>query len=299
MPKLRLKWHFPSEEAQIVTVMDKVKPEDKFIVANNLNLHYLEWGNPSAVPMVLLHGLCGNAHYWDFFARNMRGDCHILAVDQRGHGDSGWAQSYGPKDYVLDLETFVAQLGLDNIVLIGHSMGGINAIIYAARHPELVSHLVIVDIGPEIAAAGIERMERERASEPEAFGSEEEVITYMRQIEPRHSEAFIRHQVRYALRQDERGRLRFKYDRTLLSTKLRSPQWLWEYISQVVCPSLLVHGMESDMLAAEVAEKVGHSLAFGSVVNIEHAGHSVPGDSPNAFEAAVRRFLDIGRPPAM
>jgi len=82
-------------------------------------------------------------------------------------------------------------------------------------------------------------------------------------------------------------------------TELRSPQWLWEYVSQVVCPSLLVHGMESDMLAAEVAEKVGHILAFGSVVDIEHAGHSVPGDNPDAFEAAVHRFLSIGRPSAM
>jgi len=280
-------------------VMNKMRPEDKFIIANNLNLHYLDWGNLSTAPMVLLHGLCGNAHYWDFFARNMRGDYHILALDQRGHGDSSWAQSYGPKDYVLDLEAFVAQLGLDNIALIGHSMGGINAIIYAARHPEQVSALIIVDIGPEIAVAGIERMEREQASEPEAFGSEEEAISYMRRIEPRHSEAFIRHQVRYVLRQDERSGLRFKYDRVLLGTELRSPQWLWEYVSQVVCPSLLVHGMESDMLATEVAEKVGHNLAFSSVVDIEHAGHSIPGDNPDAFEAAVRIFLSIGGPPAM
>lgn len=167
-----------------------------------------------------------------------------------------------------------------------------------SRHPELVSRLVIVDIGPEISATGIERMERERASEPEVFDSEEEVISYMRRIEPRQSDKFIRHQVRYALRQDERGGLRFKYDRALLSTELRSPQWLWEYVSQVVCPSLLVHGMASDMLAREVAERMGRSLAFGSVVDIEHAGHSVPGDNPEAFEVAVCRFLDIRRPSA-
>ena len=299
MPKLRLKWRFLSEEARIVTVMNKMRPEGKFIIANNLNLHYLEWGKPSVVPMILLHGLCGNAHYWDFFAHNMRSDYHILAPDQRGHGDSGWGESYGPKYYVRDLEAFVAQLGLDNIVLIGHSMGGINAIIYAARYPELVSRLAIVDIGPEIAAVGIERMERELASEPEAFSSKEEAISYMGRIEPRQSDKFIRHQVRYALRQDESGDLRFKHDRALLSTEIRSPQWLWEYITQVVCPSLVVHGMESDMLAREVAERMGHSLAFGSVVDIEHAGHSVPGDNPNAFEAAVRRFLGIDGPQAM
>jgi len=68
-----------------------VEPEDKFITANGLNLHYLDRGNPSATSMVLLHGLCGNAHYWDFIAQSMKNDYHVLALDQRGHGDSSWA----------------------------------------------------------------------------------------------------------------------------------------------------------------------------------------------------------------
>ncbi len=66
----------------------------------------------------------------------MAGECHVLALDQRGHGGSDWAKSYGPRDYVLDLEGFVASLRLDNIVLIGHSMGGINALLSAANHPD-------------------------------------------------------------------------------------------------------------------------------------------------------------------
>jgi len=241
--------------------------------------------------MVLLHGLCGNAHHWDFFADSMKDDYHILALDQRGHGDSSWAESYGPRDYVLDLEAFVDGVGLDNFVLIGHSMGGINAIIYTSRHPEQVSALVVVDIGPEIGRAGTERMERERAGEPEAFGSEEEAIAYMKRIEPRQSDDFIRHQAKYALKRDEKDRLVFKYDKALRSTELRSPQWLWEYLNQVICPALLVHGIDSDMLTPEVADVVARSLASGSLVHIEHASHSVPGDNPEAFEKAVRDFL--------
>jgi pimeloyl-ACP methyl ester carboxylesterase len=266
-------------------------PEDKVVKIGNLNLHYLGWGNLDAVPIVLIHGLCGNAHYWDFFARNVAGQYHLLAIDQRGHGDSSWAESYGPKDYVLDLETFVDSLKLTEFVIIGHSMGGINAIIYAAQHPDQVSALVIVDIGPEIAAAGVERMERERASEPEAFSSEAEAISYMRKLEPRQPDDFIRHQTKYALRQDEKGRLAFKYDKKLRDTELRSPIWLWEHVSQIICPALLIHGAESDMLAAEVAQAMAGSLAFGSVIDVEGTGHSVPGDNPEAFEAAVRDFL--------
>ena len=266
-------------------------PKDKFIKINDLSLHYLDWGNSNATPMVLLHGLYSHAYYWDFFARNLASEYHVFALDQRGHGDSGWAKSYGPKEYVLDIEAFVDNLGLDKFVLIGHSMGGINAIIYAARHPDMISALVIVDIGPEINASGIERMERERASEPEAFGSEEEAISYMKKIESRQSDDFVRYQVKYALRRGEEGRLAFKYDKKLQSTQLRSPDWLWEYLNQVICPTLLVHGMESDMLATELAKTMGGSLAFGSVVDVERAGHSVPGDNPQAFEAEVREFL--------
>lgn len=278
--------------------MEKLtEPEDKFIRTNDLSLHYLDWGQPDAVPMLLLHGLCGNAHYWDFFAQGMKRDYHVLALDQRGHGDSSWAESYGPGDYISDLEALIAELRLNNIVLIGHSMGGINAVIYAARRPDQVSQLVIVDIGPEIAAPGIKRMEEQHASEPQAFGSEEEVIKYMKQLEPRHSEVFIQHQVRYALKHDDKGRLTFKYDRTLRSIELRSPEWLWEYLKEVICPTLLLHGMESDILSREVAQGVAHTLVFGSVVDIERAGHSIPGDNPQAFEVAVRRFLGSGIEP--
>jgi len=267
------------------------QPQDKFITANSLKLHYLDWGNPDAPSMLLLHGLCGNAHYWDFFARSMKNDYHILALDQRGHGDSSWTKSYSPRDYVLDLEAFVTALELDNIVLIGHSMGGINAIIYAARHPEQISQLAIIDIGPKIAAAGMERMEKERASEPEAFNSEEEAIKYMKQLQPRYSEVFVQHQARYAFKRDDKGRLTFKYDRTLRSTELQSPQWLWGYLKEVICPTLLLNGMESDMLSRETAQKEANTLVFGSVVDIERAGHSIPGDNPQAFEVAVRNFL--------
>ena len=267
-------------------------PEDKSTKINDLILHYLDWGNPNATPMVLLHGLCSHAHYWDFFARSVASEYRVLALDQRGHGDSDWANSYSTKEYVLDFEAFVDNLGLDKFVLIGHSMGGINAIIYAARHPEQVSALVIVDIGPEINAAGIERMKRERACEPESFSSEAEAIFYMKRMEPRQSDDFIRHQAKYSLNRDDNGNFIFKYDKVLYSVELHSPDWLWEYVGQVVCPTLLIHGLESDMLATEVAKTMVSSLAFGSVVDIGEAGHSVPGDNPKEFELAIRRFLN-------
>lgn len=111
------------------------------------------------------------------------------------------------------------------------------------------------------------------------------------QIEPRQSDDFITYQVGYAIECDDKGRLIFKYDRALRSTELRSPEWLWEYLQEVICPTLVVHGQESDVLVAEIAQRMVDTLAFGSVVDIEHAGHSILGDNPRGFEVAVRRFL--------
>ena len=267
------------------------KPEDKFINASGLNLHYLDWGNSNATPMLLLHGISSNAHHWDFFARSMPADYHVLALDQRGHGDSDWAASYGPRDFVLDIESFVAELGLSNIVLIGHSIGGVNAIAYAARNPERVHNLVIIDIGPELAAAGVERMQQGWSNEPESFLSEEEAIQYMKQNDPWQSDAFAQHQVKHSFKRSEAGRLIFKYDKALCRNEIRSPEWLWEYIEQIVCPTLLIHGRESDLLTAESARRTVNALAFGSLLDIDNAGHNVPGDNPAAFESTVKRFL--------
>ena len=272
--------------------MEKVwQPQDKWFTDGDLRLHYLDWGNPGATPMVLLHHHTGNAHYWDFFAQNMRQDYHIIAVDQRGHGDSNWVGNYNFREYVADLTKLVEELRLNDIVLIGHSLGGINAIIYAAIHPDKVTRLVIVDIGPELNTAGIEQIQKYMANQPEAFNSKEEIIRQMERGNPYCSEDFIRHLVEYSLKRDESGRLIFKYDPALHRVEFGSLEWLWGYLEEIVCPALVVHGAESDLLLPEVARRMVKTLPFGSLVNIDHAGHGVPGDDPAAFEAAVWRFL--------
>ena len=96
-------------------------PEDKLVKISGLSLHYLDWDNSNATSMVLVHGLCGNAHYWDFFARSMCQKYHVVAVDLRGHGESSWTGNYSPAEYTADLTRLVDRLGLNNIVLIGHS----------------------------------------------------------------------------------------------------------------------------------------------------------------------------------
>src|SRR3982751_4655664 len=101
--------------------MATMEPRDKRVALDDVELHYAEWGDPAAPPMVLLHGFMAHARTWDLFARDLARDYHILALDQRGHGDTGPApdDSYTTEDYVSDLERFVAALGLTRFVLVG------------------------------------------------------------------------------------------------------------------------------------------------------------------------------------
>ena len=119
----------------------RVQPRDKTVTTNGINLHYLDWGAVGRTPMVLLHGLRGHAHSWDDVSTAMCQDFHVLAVDQRGRGESDWAPGgdYTTNAFVEDLAGFSDALKLDPFVLVGHSMGGRNSIAFTARHPDTTS----------------------------------------------------------------------------------------------------------------------------------------------------------------
>ena len=136
--------------------------EDKEIVVGAMRLHYLDWGGKGKQPMLLLHGGSQSAHSWDEFSRAMRGDYHVVALNQRGHGDSSWSKTgiYTVGAHMRDIGGFVNALGLRDMVLVGLSMGGRNAATYAALHPEKIARLVIVDIGPETMSRGSENIRR-------------------------------------------------------------------------------------------------------------------------------------------
>lgn len=269
-------------------------PIEHWMDAGNTRIHYLDWGNAAAAPMVLVHGMCASSHCWDFFAGSMKQQFHILAPDLRGHGDTSWSPEYHLGDYVNDLEYFINSLNLKSIVLIGHSLGGVISTVYTATNPEKVKSLVIMDIGPELKVEGLERRNSEWAAGPPFFNSVDEVFGYLTRVQPYHSERYIRHLLEYDVKRDREGRIAFKYDHKICEMEMHSPEWLWDYIGMIVCPTLVVHGAESDLFDGDVARRMAATLAFGSVVDIERAAHTVQGDNPEAFESAVRRFLDIG-----
>ncbi|MBK7126584.1 MAG: alpha/beta fold hydrolase [Dehalococcoidia bacterium] len=187
-------------------------PIDQTAMLGGLRFHYREWPNPGAQALVLLHGFTGHARSWESFALAMQTKYHVYALDQRGHGDSAWAEDYSATAMVEDAQRLVTALGLKRFVLLGLSMGGRNAYQFAATYPEEVERLVIVDIGPAIAATGATRITSGvRAND--VFASVEEAVAAGRAGNPRADEAELQHRTRNNLMLQEDGTWTFRYDK--------------------------------------------------------------------------------------
>ncbi|MSQ06118.1 MAG: alpha/beta hydrolase [Dehalococcoidia bacterium] len=136
--------------------MVTVLPKSQFISANGLRFHYLDWGNPKAPPLLMLHGAGLCAHTWEPIAQGLAPDFHVMAFDQRGHGDTDGT----PGDYLFerlgeDLAAIIQEAGWPALRVVGHSAGGLATIIAASLLPGRIQRAVLVDtrVGPRPAAA--------------------------------------------------------------------------------------------------------------------------------------------------
>ena len=143
---------YDAARAMGIVFTTEAVPTDREVHVNGIRLHYLDWGNEDKPPMLLLHGRTNSAHTWDFTSLAFHDSFHVMALNQRGHGDSDWSPdgNYSVDTHIPDIEAFVQALDIWSVHLIGHSMGGRNALVYASRHPERVRALVLVDSAPEV-----------------------------------------------------------------------------------------------------------------------------------------------------
>ncbi len=271
---------------------------ERTVKVNGVTLHYLDWGPADAPPVVLLHGITGHARVWDHLAQRLAPARRVLALDQRGHGDSDPApdDDYRVGTMADDVAAFAGSLRLGRFALVGHSMGGRIAIKFAADHAAQLERLVIIDIGPDIALAGLQRVRDMMANSPERIESEEWAVEYIRRGNPLQDVDMLRERVRHGLRRQPDGELTWKYAkglREMMRAGRRDAADLWEPLPHITCPTLVVRGSESDILAPEVAKKMAERLPDGRVVEIAGAGHTVPADRPEDFVREIRGFLGV------
>ncbi len=270
----------------------QIQPQEKQIDVNGLSLRYLDWGNADAQPMLLLHGLQDCARSWDFFADQLSSKYYVIALDHRGHGDSGHTSSerYRLRDYVADVEAIVEQLGLQEIVLIGHSAGGRNAFVYAANHAETVESMVIVDIDPDAANPDSQGMFTRYMSESDEWDSLEAVVERLRSRQPNSTDEMLIHQATHMTKDLPGGRRAWKRDRTLLTAYERPDLWAeWSQISQ---PTLIMRGRQSNLLTHDVAVKMREAIPRARLAELEGGGHWFYQEIPDEFETTVRWFLE-------
>ncbi len=259
--------------------------QDKFIAINSLQLHYVEWGTPGHPALVLLHGFQSNAHTWDSFSQAMADTYHVLALDQRGHGDTSWAPdgNYASEASVSDIAGFITALHLAPTVVIGHSMGGRHAAMLAAEHPEQVTKVVIVDTAAEFPAARLATRNQQSAAaappQSEMFDTFEEVVQNGIKQYPLTPEAELRHANYHNLYRGADGR------------RPSVPGDLYTYLRRIQCPTLLIRGQRSPLLTPEVAQKMIQALPKGRTVEIANAAHTVNADNAREFNAVTAAFL--------
>ena len=284
-------------------------PTSHSYFSQRLRLHYVDWGNEGAPPLLLVHGGRDHCRNWDWVAQALRKDYHIIAPDLRGHGDSQWmiGGQYDLTDFVYDIAQLIHQKKLDPVTIISHSMGGAISLRYAGTYPEKIKKLVAIEgLGPspkmiadrfksapdERLRRWIDEMRNLSGRQPRRYASIEEAFKRMQGENPHLSPEKARHLTVHGVNQNEDGTYSWKFDNYV---RAFSPNGFMPDVAQaawerITCPTLLVRGKES--WASDPVED-GRAAHFSNaqIVNIEKAGHWVHHDRLDEFLDLVTTFL--------
>ncbi|MGW2252979.1 alpha/beta fold hydrolase [Kitasatospora sp. NPDC001660] len=244
-------------------------------------LSYLDFGGTGR-PLLALHGHLSEGAVFGQLAAALGPEWRVIAPDQRGQGESERAGDYSREGYLADIEALLDHLGLARVVLLGHSLGGINAYQFAARHPERVAALVNAE-GP--AALGLD------GSHPLGFllhlpydaSSRDALVAALGPAAPYFEDR---------LRENADGSWRLPFhpqDMYASEEDVHGDHWAdW---TATTCPALLVHGTKGPgVLPAEQAEEMAARRPGTARVQLD-ADHLVVTTAADEFAAAVREFL--------
>ena len=280
-------------------------PQARFYQSQGLRLHYTDWGNEAAPPLILIHGGLDHSRSWDALARSLRTKFHVIAPDLRGHGDSDWAtgSSYSLADHVYDLTCMMTSLGLEQAAIVGHSMGGMVSLVYSGAFPEKVSRLAVLDGVTNFPARKIKPIETRIAEwitvldktarrKIHRYASVADAAERMRARNARLTPEQAMHLATHALKRDADGSYIWKFDPYLRAPapyrlSLEDHIALW---SRIACPTLLVAGSESFLPDPEKAGVLGH-FRQAKLVRLEGAGHWLQHDKAAEVLQLLGRFF--------
>ncbi len=284
-------------------------PSSQFYISQRLRLHYVDWGNEGAPPLLLIHGGRDHCRNWDWVAEALRDRYHVIAPDLRGHGDSQWlvGGTYEFNDYVYDIAQLIHQKKLAPLTIVAHSLGGSIALRYTALYPETVKKVVAIEgMGPspqmiaERLARSVDSRLRDWIGElrevsarlPRRYPSIEDAWKRMQSENPHLSPERARHLTIHGVNQNEDGTYSWKFDNyvRVFSTGAFDPDAVAALWAKITCPALLVRGTESWASDPEVDGRARH-FQNARVANVDGAGHWVHHDKLDVFLKLVEDFL--------
>ena len=285
-----------------------VGPASSFYISQKLKLHFVDWGQEGKPPLLLVHGGRDHARSWDWIARALRDDYHVIAPDLRGHGDSAWSigGQYTLPEYVLDIAQLIDVLDLAPLRILSHSMGGAVSLFYTGVFPKRVSKLVAIE-GMGVPEQVRERMNREiwemteswiegvrevSARPPRRYSTIDEAAARMQTENPHLSQDQARHLTIHGVARNEDGTFSWKFDnsnRPIFPQRMTpgTQEALWQRIE---CPTLLMHGAES-WHGDPSKDGRASNIANSEVLAVGEAGHWVHHDQLEISLDAIREFL--------
>jgi pimeloyl-ACP methyl ester carboxylesterase len=257
-----------------------------------LRLSALEWGRAGRPALCFLHGGSAHAHWFDGVAPAFADRHHAIALDQRGHGESQWpaVPAYATPDFVADLVGVADALGWERMTLVGHSMGGHNAMNFAASHADRLSALVIVDSRPSLPPDRLDRMHRRGHRGPRRHETLDAAVRSFRLL-PRETvadPAFLEHLARQGIVERD-GRFMYRFDPACNGQ--RRPTDNWPLLERIAAPTLLVRAEHSPVLTRDMAAEMVKRIPSVRLEEIAGVHHHLVLDAPAAFTAVLERFL--------
>ncbi|MGB5950146.1 MAG: alpha/beta hydrolase [Parvibaculum sp.] len=284
-------------------------PSSQFYFSQRLRLHYVDWGNEGAPPLLLIHGGRDHCRNWDWVASELKDRYHVIAPDLRGHGDSAWSLggTYDINDFLYDIAQLIHQRGLAPLTIIAHSMGGAIALRYAGLYPETVKKIIAIEgLGPspkmiaermkgsveERLDKWVQEMRGLAARQPRRYASVGEALKRMQDENPHLSPERARHLTVHGINQNEDGSYSWKFDNYVRAFSPagfdeKTTTHLW---SRITCPTLLIRGTES-WASDPIADGRARHFRNARVVAVEGAGHWVHHDKLEEFMALTNEFL--------
>ncbi|HEX7742478.1 MAG TPA: alpha/beta hydrolase [Sphingobium sp.] len=305
---MNIKTAFPAKPQDRVDSSAPLSPTSHFFTSLRTRLHYLDWGNRSAPTLVLVHGARDHARSWDWTARALAQDFHVVTPDLRGHGDSVWSEgAYLMPNFVYDLAQLVDQLGREPVTLVGHSLGGAVVLRYAGLFPEKVTRLVAIEgLGlspdrvkekaaspsPDLWREWIDNRGASARRSSRRYPTLEAAVARMRERNDHLSAEQALHLTAHGVNRNEDGSYGWKFDPYLHNMPPQGSldRDLSEFWNRITCPVLLCLGLDS---WASNPVKDGRAAHFrdARLVEFADAGHWLHHDQFDRFIAELRAFL--------